>query len=110
MVSPGTAAHRLYFGSAVIPAATRTTGNPRIDWKFKALLGFHKLYSRILLGTARDRLFEERDSMGLRHRKHLLCRAARAILVSPAKQKDPLHNGWLCLVPALPGSIAATAG
>ena len=58
MVSPATAGTRLYFGSAVIPAATRTTGNPRIGWKFKALLGFHKLYSRILLGAARDRLLK----------------------------------------------------
>ena len=56
MVSPDTAGTKLYFGSAVVPAATRTSGESRLGVTFKTLLGFHKLYSRILLGSARDRL------------------------------------------------------
>ena len=41
----------LYFGSAVLP---RLRGG--LGWHFKALLGFHRLYSRILLGLAVRRL------------------------------------------------------
>jgi hypothetical protein len=41
----------LYFGSAVVP---RRRGG--MGWPFRALLGFHKLYSRILLGAAARRL------------------------------------------------------
>jgi len=47
---------RLYFGSAVIPQPGPMTGRPALGRKFNALLGFHKLYSRILLRTARARL------------------------------------------------------
>jgi len=56
MVSPATAGTTLYFGSAVVPAARRTKGKSRMGFRFKALLGFHRLYSRMLLGAARDRL------------------------------------------------------
>lgn len=58
MVSPqGTEqGTRLYFGSAVVPVASRSTGKPAMGFLFKALLGFHKLYSRALLGAARARL------------------------------------------------------
>jgi hypothetical protein len=41
----------LFFGSAVVP---RKRGG--MGWSFNALLGFHKLYSRVLLGTAARRL------------------------------------------------------
>lgn len=41
----------LYFGSAVV--ATR---GGRLTWPYRALLGFHKLYSRLLLAAARRRL------------------------------------------------------
>jgi hypothetical protein len=51
--SPGT---RLYFGSAVVPVRSRRTGQAGLGWMFRALLGFHQLYSRILLGAARARL------------------------------------------------------
>ena len=34
----------------------RTSGQARMGFRFKALLGFHKLYSRILLYAARSRL------------------------------------------------------
>ena len=47
---------RLYFGSAVVPVANKTTGKPSMGFVFKTLLGFHKLYSRLLLGSARARL------------------------------------------------------
>ena len=47
---------RLYFGSAVVPVTGRSTGNASMGFVFKALLGFHKLYSRALLGSARSRL------------------------------------------------------
>jgi len=41
----------LFFGSAVVP---RKRGG--LGWQFSALLGFHKLYSRILLDAAVRRL------------------------------------------------------
>ena len=47
---------RLYFGSAVVPVPNKTTGKPSMGFVFKALLGFHRLYSRVLLGSARARL------------------------------------------------------
>ena len=46
---------RLYFGSAVVPVRTKS-GERRLGFIFSALLGFHKLYSRILLRAARSRL------------------------------------------------------
>jgi hypothetical protein len=46
---------RLHFGSAVVPVAG-SSGEPRLGFAFSALLGFHKLYSRILLSAARRRL------------------------------------------------------
>jgi hypothetical protein len=46
---------RLYFGSAVVPRATRD-GRPRLGFSFRALLGFHRRYSRALLAAARARL------------------------------------------------------
>jgi hypothetical protein len=47
---------RLFFGSAVVPAVDRGTGQSRMGFVFRALLGFHKLYSRILLRAAVNRL------------------------------------------------------
>ena len=43
---------RLYFGSAVVPSRSAGSGTPRMGWQFKALLGFHKVYSRVLLAAA----------------------------------------------------------
>ena len=54
--SAGTAGTRLYFGSAVVPAQTNGTGRDDLGWVFRALLGFHKLYSRVLLRAAVARL------------------------------------------------------
>jgi len=51
--SPGT---RLYFGSAVVPRRGSDPGNTSLGFVFTALLGFHKLYSRILLRSAAARL------------------------------------------------------
>lgn len=50
---PGT---RLYFGSAVVPHRNRRTGQNEMGTAFRALLGFHKLYSRVLLRAAVARL------------------------------------------------------
>lgn len=46
----------LYFGSAVVPARSLRTGKTTLGLVFRALLGFHKLYSRVLLRAARARL------------------------------------------------------
>ncbi len=47
---------RLYFGSAVVPAVSARTGKATLGFPFRLLLGFHKLYSRVLLLAARVRL------------------------------------------------------
>jgi hypothetical protein len=47
---------RLYFGSAVVPVTHATTGRRGMGFLFKALLGFHRIYSRILLGAAHAHL------------------------------------------------------
>ena len=47
MVAPAGEQTALFFGSAVVP---RKHGG--LGWAFTALLGFHKLYSRILLAAA----------------------------------------------------------
>jgi hypothetical protein len=56
MVEPskiqGATATSLYFGSAVVLPAGRTG----LRWDFKATLGFHKFYSRILLSSAARKL------------------------------------------------------
>ena len=58
MVKPATepARTRLYFGSAVVPKADQGADRPSLGWLFHALLGFHGLYSRLLLGAACGRL------------------------------------------------------
>ncbi len=45
----------LYFGSVVVPVRT-SNGKKAMSFGFRALLGFHKLYSRALLRAARARL------------------------------------------------------
>jgi hypothetical protein len=47
---------RLFFGSAVVPILDRRSGETRMGPAFRALLGFHKLYSRVLLRAAVTRL------------------------------------------------------
>jgi hypothetical protein len=56
MVSPAGAGTTLYFGSAVVGKAQPGGGTPRMGFVFGALLGFHKIYSRVLLSAARARL------------------------------------------------------
>jgi hypothetical protein len=61
MVAPIDASStRLFFGSAVVPKKNRTTGETKMGFVFKALLGFHQLYSRVLLHAARTRLERNR--------------------------------------------------
>ena len=57
MVEPrhGGGVTRLYFGSAVV-ARDANHGPPRLGFSFRALLGFHRRYSRALLAAARARL------------------------------------------------------
>ncbi len=47
---------RLYFGSAVVAKGKSRTGEPETAFVFRALLGFHKIYSQVLLSAARARL------------------------------------------------------
>ena len=56
MAAPIDGGTRLYFGSAVIPVADPRTGHKAMGGAFAALLGFHKLYSRVLLRAAVARL------------------------------------------------------
>jgi len=55
---------RLYFGSAVVPVADPRTGKTTLGFTFRALLGFHKLYSRVLLHAARSRLLRGHRETG----------------------------------------------
>lgn len=50
--APDGAPTTLYFGSAVLPRR----GSGGMGWSFRALLGFHRLYSRVLLQAAQRRL------------------------------------------------------
>jgi hypothetical protein len=53
---------RLYFGSAVVPVTHSTSGRKTMGLAFSALLGFHKLYSRVLLRAAVSRLRRSRPA------------------------------------------------
>lgn len=54
--SPQPAGTRLFFGSAVVPSASRAGSRTGLGFPFAALLGLHRLYSRALLGAAHTRL------------------------------------------------------
>ena len=54
--TPGSPRTRLYFGSGVEPRTRTTDGRSAMGFGFRALLGFHTLYSRLLLKAARSRL------------------------------------------------------
>lgn len=66
MVAPVTvgsiAGTRLYFGSAVVPVTNRKTGKAELGPVFRAMLGFHKLYSVVLLRAAVTRLQARRET------------------------------------------------
>ena len=50
---------RLYFGSAVVPIRNSKAGEPSLGFGFQALLGFHKIYSVVLLYFARSRIMQQ---------------------------------------------------
>ncbi len=50
---------RLYFGSALVPEASEN-GEIKLRFSTRALMGFHKLYSRIVLWSARKQLHKMR--------------------------------------------------
>jgi hypothetical protein len=56
MVASEPACTRLYFGSAIVARKDPRTGRRRLGWTFRALMGFHRLYSILLLSAARSRL------------------------------------------------------
>lgn len=51
---------RLYFGSAVVPKVDTKNGEITMGFAFYALGGFHRLYSRLLLRAACNRLLANR--------------------------------------------------
>lgn len=52
MLKDNGAKTQLYFGSAVVPKA----GDNSLDFGFRTLLGFHKIYSVLLLASARTKI------------------------------------------------------
>ncbi|MEN8205628.1 MAG: hypothetical protein ABFS24_06420 [Pseudomonadota bacterium] len=61
MESTGGTRTRLYFGSAVVPVRNSRTGKVTLGFVFRALLGFHRVYSVVLLSAARSRLEAQRS-------------------------------------------------
>lgn len=61
VTSNTTSRTRLYFGSAVVPQADPKTGDRSLGFVFRALLGFHRIYSVVLLYAARSRLQKSRS-------------------------------------------------
>jgi len=47
---------RLYFGSVVVPVRNSKTGKLSLGFGVQALLGFHKIYSMLLLNSAKSRI------------------------------------------------------
>lgn len=56
MVVPGSGSTQLYFGSAIVRDVDPESGDRSLSIGFRLLLGFHKLYSRLLLRAALRRL------------------------------------------------------
>jgi len=56
MVMPAAGGTRLYFGSAITATRESTVGPATIGLVFRALVGFHEIYSRALLAAASGRL------------------------------------------------------
>lgn len=63
MVSPVDSASgprmRLYFGSAVIPIHNSKTGKLSLGFGFRMLLGFHQIYSMLLLYSAKSSIKQQ---------------------------------------------------
>ena len=61
----------LYFGSAVVPIRNSKTGKPTLGRGYQALLGFHKVYSVLLLYSSALQIQHRlRSSHGTRDRLH----------------------------------------
>jgi len=56
MIEPFESGTRLYFGSAAVPTTNPKTGKSSLGLFFIALIGFHRIYSLVLLYAARKRL------------------------------------------------------
>ena len=56
VVHVGESRTRLHFGSAVVPRQNTKTGQPSFGFVFRVLLGFHRIYSILLLFAARSNL------------------------------------------------------
>jgi len=56
LIDGGHVRTRLYFGSAVVPVVNARTGESSLGFVYRGLLGFHKLYSVVLLYAAKFRL------------------------------------------------------
>lgn len=54
---------RLYFGSAIVPVKNTRTGKSSLGFAFHALLWFHKIYSVVLLSSAKSRLHKHMKSL-----------------------------------------------
>ncbi len=50
----------LYFGSGIVPSTDPRTGESRLSPGFRWLIGFHRMYSRVLLRAAAARLLSTR--------------------------------------------------
>lgn len=61
---------RLFFGSAVVPVIESSSGKVTVGFASRALLEFHKLYSRILLQAAADSLRRSLDRASVQFRGH----------------------------------------
>jgi hypothetical protein len=59
MAIPVEGGTRLYFGSAVVPEKNPRSEKLPLGLFFHALLGFHKIYSVLLLASARSKLMRE---------------------------------------------------
>lgn len=60
MVAPMEVGTRLYFGSVVVPHRVSKDGTPSLGFFFNALLGFHKIYSVLLLYSARRKISRQK--------------------------------------------------
>ena len=59
MIKDTGARTQLYFGSAVVPIQNSKTGEPSLGFGVQGLLGFHKVYSMLLLSSARSRITQQ---------------------------------------------------
>lgn len=62
MAVPAEEGTRLYFGSAVVPEVDAETQEARMGKGFSLLMGFHHLYSKILLSAVKRRLLRAGDA------------------------------------------------